>query len=208
MSNELTRRKPHVNDLLGKYLNEYEGYSASELVKELTRLMASTIDNVYRMAAAVRKADELEVALPEHMKQMHWLRRIAYGQMAPELYVKHQDRIQLVDRAARLAMPEQQQIASDEPVEVGVFDQAGEYTHRMIRPSAMTKEQVNQVFARDHIRDLAEQRSYAEKRAGKCTAPRNQGVVVDAKRGRIIVSGENVPITRKELARYLATLES
>jgi hypothetical protein len=74
-----------------------------------------------------------------------------------------------------------------------------------VRIEALMPHQADQVFHRDHIRDLAEQRAWMEDRAARLApepVARADAVEIDRKRGRIVVNG--YPITAAELADYLS----
>ena len=77
----------------------------------------------------------------------------------------------------------------------------------LVKIDAITSDQAEQIFARDHIRSLEEQRAWVEskraqvKYSAKCDAP---PVELDKKRKELIIG--NVRITASELADYLRKL--
>lgn len=177
------------------------------LDREFADSLRVTAERIIRMAAIIRikesRGDDL-TALARRFTWFGYLRRVAYGQVLPDVLVKLQGHPLLLARAATLALPDQRQLIEQETVGVASIED-GKIAVRAVAPSEMTRSEIVQVFARDHIRKPEEQASYLRSVAPKVRrrTPKT-GVVLDAKRGGIYVNGEFV--SRADLAKYLADL--
>lgn len=179
--------------------------SKRELRKLLLDLLGFTVNHVILMAAAVRRLDELGDDLSDvQIALLPQIRRLAYGQIVPELLVRLQGNPTLITRASGLPLPDQRRIAEGQPIKV--LEAGGD--HRMIPPLQLTRAEVRQVFAGDHLRDDAEQAAWLrqeKQRVPRTKRPDNE-VYLDRKRGGIIVADRFISAT--DLAHYLAELTS
>jgi hypothetical protein len=116
------------------------------------------------------------------------LERLGRGEMDHRLLTKSSEGA----RALRRLTPGEQGQALDHGVPLLLS--GGD--HLLVQVDALTRAQVHQVFAMDHVRDLGEQRAWLETHAPQITAPRK----VDAPAYRIV--GGRVKIERPcELSR-------
>lgn len=184
------------------------GKTESELIQLFSETRRTVARQIMLAAAIVRIFDENQwdvAQLPVGARDLAYLRRVAHGEMIPELIFNERFCESLRSRAARLPLPQQRMVAADRPLEVVVEDTAG-VASRLIRPSELTPRQIQQVFAYDRLRTVAEQRSYLEERVRQ-PAPSGPGpVVVDHRRRCVYVTGERVEITVKQMADLLAQL--
>ena len=139
---------------------------------------------------------------------VHWLRKIAYGQVLPDIVAMYHAKASILSRISALSVPEQRRIAEDKPLAVVELSEAGP-THRLVHPSRMEAVEAQQVFARDHIRDQGEQVSWLKSRLDRKVPDglRDGGIVIDSRRGCILVSGDKVVLTAKKLLYYAGELQ-
>ena len=171
---------------------ELSGLDTAELRLELARGLRVTADSLLRLAWIVRLLEERGEDLSDlRIGLLDYLRRIAYGQVAPELVVRYAESPGLMRTLAALPLPDQQRIASGEPVQVVVRREDGKFDVRMADPIKMTRDQISQVFGRGKIRDQSEQILILEDSRPKTVArklARNRGLVSpDRERGGLIV---------------------
>lgn len=175
----------------------------SELRKDFVRSLSVTVEQIIRMAALVRRLDELGDDLSDlEISLLPKIRKVAYGQVIPELLVRLQGRPSLLNRAAGLPLPDQRRIAEGEPLRV--MEMGGD--HRMIPPLKLTATEISQLFRADSIRDDAEQMSWLRERRATQQSRGDPApeIYVDKKRGGLVV-GERF-IAASDLAHYLSQL--
>lgn len=103
----------------------------------------------------------------------------------------------------RLLPMSEQKSAIDQPIALLV----GSGDKLLVKIDAITADQAEQIFARDHIRNLEEQRSWIESKRSrvKISAKTDAPIIeLDKKRKEMIIG--NVLITAAELADYLRKL--
>ncbi len=125
------------------------------IAAQIRGLMLQTVQCIIRLAAAVRRMDELQCEIQVPPDTLAWLRKIGRGHVTPELFIALQGRTGLLKIASRLPQDKQLQIARNEPVIV--MEPNGD--HRMVPPFELQTKDIRQVFdaSRDCIRDEAEQ---------------------------------------------------
>lgn len=186
---------------LAEELRQLDTDALREVFREA---IAMTVTGIVRAAASIRLLEERGEDLDElgNYNLFQMLRRVAYGSVLPEVVARFQGSSSVMRKIAALPIPDQRRLVEDRPLAVVVVD--GEaFAHRLIPPSRMTPKQLQQVFAGDHIRDQAEQRTWLEERRTRTPRRGASGVVVDMKRRCLIVTGEKVVLTAKELNQYL-----
>lgn len=147
-----------------KIQQELHELSTVELRDQLAGQLQLTADHLLRLALIIRELEDRGEDLSNfRLGLMPYLRQIAYGQVAPEIVVRYAGFPSLIQRVSRFPMPDQVRIASGEPVPLVVL--RGEKTDvRQVDPLHLTREQLHQVFAQDHIRSVSEQAVIAEQR--------------------------------------------
>lgn len=159
----------------------------SWLLAELQKSFDTSVKHIVRMAAIVRRLDELGVAIEMESSVLPYLRKIAHGNLSPDLFVTMQGHKSMLNIASTLPAPVQQQIAKNEPIKV--MQTNGDF--RMVPPLSMTTKEVSQVFAFGRIRDEAEQVGYLRgKMQEKATTDHvceEDAVKIDRKRRGIVV---------------------
>jgi hypothetical protein len=188
-----------------RHYDELAGWDAPRLAAEFRQVMAKTAANVARMAAIVRRIEEHDPEQLDTLGFPSWvrlLRRVAYGQVLPEVVANTTGRLRHV--AASLPGPEQKRIAADEPLRVVELAADGP-TYRQLRPSQLDDRQIQQVFARDGVRSEAEQVTYLRERAEREPKREKPPVLVNTRR-RCLVITRPTEIAANELTRYLEQL--
>lgn len=167
------------------------------------------VKSIIRMAVIIRQLDEQGVEIdgvdvPKRL--LAQLRKVAWGQLLPGILVNLRGDPLLISRSACLPIPDQERVLNDEPMPVYV--DGGD--HRMVPPSKMTKAEIQQVFAKDHIRDATEQIGELAAMREKAVVKRlsderaSSGVKIDRKRNGIQVGEAFLSAT--QLALFLAEL--
>lgn len=177
----------------------------AELKEELAKSMRITGEHLLRMAAIVRILEDRGEDLRDiRYGIVGYLRRIACGQVLPEVVAKFQGAPMLLSRISHLPLPDQHRIVKCDSISVsaGVVD--GEIQHRSVPLLAMSRDEIYQVFASDRVRDEAEQEAYLHGRGQSKRKQNQDGVVLDKKRGGIIVDGKFISVS--DLAGYIARL--
>lgn len=193
-----------LNELLETAVTALETHDNDRLREELAKAFRVTVEQIVRMAAIIRiletrgeNLDDLKFGL------LGYLRKVAYGQILPEVVVRLQSAPLLMTRVSQLPIPDQRKVIGGEPFRVVTIED-GITSHRLIEPTKMNSAEIRQVFAKDHIRDDGEQVSWIRSRPSRINRPSDNGVTVDARRKGIVVTGERVFISRMELVNLLA----
>jgi hypothetical protein len=177
---------------------------AETLLQQLAECSCDLLRNVERMAAIVKRLDELGVRVAIENSLLPYIRLIAHGQLSSELFITCSGDMSLLEKAMRLPMPLQKQVACNEPFKI--MDLGGD--HRMVRPLDMTKRERRQVFVGKRLRTETEQIGWLrdQERAAKLrhAAPDEPEVSIDKKRRGIVVSGKFISLP--ELLNYIAAL--
>lgn len=207
----LTARAPETMAAIStKVRSELELLAISEDVDFLLQQLASSversIENFTRMAVIVNRLEEIGHPISElKLMTLPYLRKIGCGQMLAQLLVNFLGRPRLLSIAANLPLSDQERLVNNEPFEL----LEGE-SHRLVSPTKLGDFEVKQLFARDHIRDLAEQRSWLRGREERAKLkqiqePATEAVVIDKKQHGIRVGSRF--ISASELAIYLSQLQ-
>jgi hypothetical protein len=138
--------------------------SSSDLRAELVRSLSLSVEHLTRAASIVRLLEERGEAVEDEANKslVSWLRRIAYGQLAPEAVIRFSGKPSLINQISSLPLPDQRRVASGQPVSLVVRRGSGGFDSRLIDPLYMSPSQFTQVFARGRIRDEAEQIAFLE----------------------------------------------
>lgn len=206
MNRAMMKTKGHWDEgVLERIAGEYGSLGPDEILQEFRRLHGLTVENLCRMAVLVRLAEERGIDLSELPggTLINMLRKIAAGQVLPELVHRFAINRTLYRRAEALPLPDQRRVAADELFTVVELGEDGP-THRLLPPSKLAPEQVSQVFASDHIRDEAEQITWLQRRAQREPRQAPGPIVYDKDKVRIT---QPVTLSRRELLDMLARLE-
>ena len=212
MKNDVTTTTPKA------LVRELEAIRAITDKDELRRLLVQTLSvtvmDFIRLAAVVRRAEELGDDLSDmEISLVPQLRRIAYDQMLPEVLVRFQGNLRVLRKVASLPLPDQRRIVDGEPCKVMLLN--GD--HRLVSPLNLTGREVSQVFGPDGLRHEGEQLAYLRERQERqpVRLPQSE-VIVDYKHRCILVTvmdasgrvlGEkSLPVA--ELLRYASELSA
>lgn len=194
-------------DAIAAQRAELQQLTTDELRDQLAAHLQLTAEHMLRTALVVRELEERGEDLTDlKLGLLPYLRRIAHGQVVPELVVRYAGFPALIQRLSSFPLPEQRKIAAGEPVELLVL--RGETSDtRKVDPLHLTRDQLYQVFARDHIRTTAEQAALLEDVRAKPRAPKRPKktrVRTDAERGGLVVGRSFVSVD--EVLHALAEL--
>ncbi|MGA2032311.1 MAG: hypothetical protein ABSG68_08660 [Thermoguttaceae bacterium] len=158
-----------------------------ELRSRLSGLLARTADDLREMAGIVAELERrgedlsgLRLGIVDH------LRRIAAGQLLPEIVVRYAGYPQLLRVATSLPLPDQERMLVDPAVQLAVWRE-GRIEFRQADPLCLSPAQLRQVYAGDRIRSEQEQIGYLESRAtpAKAKTVRRGKVWADRQRGAL-----------------------
>lgn len=176
-------------------LQSLELLSNEQLKEELAKQLELSAGHLLRLALIVQVLENRGEDLSElRIGLIHHLRRIASGQVLPEVVVRFSGSPALLNIVSRLPLTEQQDLASGQPVRLVVPTPEGGYTHRLADPLLLTREQMTQVFAMDHRREDSEQILFLEAR--RLTPPKEKPKVI----GKIKVDRKNKTLYVKRTA--------
>lgn len=173
---------------LERMYQELRKLSDAELDREFGVTLDATSEHFMRLAVMVRIMEERGRDLSELKNGMiAYLRKIAYGQLLPEIMADFGHRPSVLKRLSMLPMPDQAK-AYKQGVEVGVFGNNGGVEHVKLPISSLNPEQVKAVFAPDHIRTPEEQIRFMrfQNRIPSEQRPEPPAYVVN--KGKLIVS--------------------
>lgn len=183
------------------------GLSVDELLNKLKSGIERTVEIVREMAGVVRELESRGVDLEElKLFGINHLRRVAYGQSLPEVFVRFQGAPMLLQRISSLPIPDQKRLAEGGTVTV-LHDVNGNVDHREMDPLQLSRDEIVRVFGPGEIRPLAQQRSalHEKQQRQRLSSKDEQGVIVNHKLGGIEVNGKF--LSRAEILQYLARLE-
>lgn len=128
------------------------------LQQELIDGLRLTAASLMRLACIVRILEERGKDLSDlRIGLLSYLRKIAYGQVLAEVVVRFAEHPDLMRRVSQLPIPDQERLASGEPIQLAVWRVGGGTDHRMVDPLSLTKKQIGQVFGPARLRPLHEQ---------------------------------------------------
>ena len=184
---------------------ELAGMSKEELVKAFSDCFRITVEALVRAARIIGQWHENGWDISELQavagKWLHRLRLINSGQLLPELAFKLDGQPALLNMFARLHVDDQKKIVDDEPIPVATFTADNQPDTLMVPPSRLMDPRAafhrKQVFDKDHIRNLAEQRLWldAEKKQKRKVKPDKVNKFnLDRERGGAVHRGEFISL--------------
>lgn len=173
-----------------------------ELIEELKTCMEMSTEYIIRMAVLVRRLEELGTPVDLDIAILPIVRRIAYGQICPEVVITFQGDPLLMEKAAALPIPDQMTVATNAPIKI--MERGGD--HRMVAPLSMTRREISQVFGRGKLRSESEQVGWLRERMPepKLKAMDDGEIVIHQRRNGITVNGRF--LSASDLAHYLSQL--
>lgn len=170
-----------------------------KLREQLGRTLKLTAEHLLRLALIVRILEERGEDLSDlRLGLLSHLRRIAYGQVLPEVVVRFAGSPALVQRISNLPLPDQERLAQGEPVKLVTVGADGQADHLLVDPLNMSMPQLAQVFAPDRLRGEAEQLALLQRRAAlpavRARQPKRGKVRIDREQGGLMVGRVFVPL--------------
>lgn len=136
--------------------DDLESKDTDSLKKELVGLLFQTAEQIRKAAAIIGILESRGEDLSQFKSGLvTYLRKVACGQVLPEIVIKFFGRDSLRYVAA-LPIPDQERCLRDDGIEIGVFVN-GEIDTRVKPVVDLEKHEARQVFAADHIRNPNEQ---------------------------------------------------
>lgn len=150
---------------IGHEIESLSKLDVPQLRQELARSLELSASIVIRMAAIIRLLEEKGEDLSDlRFGLMTHLRRVAYGQVIPDVIVKYQGYPMLLDRIASLPLPDQRSLSSGGLVKLAVLNTGVGVDYREVDPTLMTREEIHQAFSRGALRTEPEQVQFIRNR--------------------------------------------
>lgn len=139
---------------------------ASQIVEAFRSLDMLTVEIIETQAKLllVLAARGYDLAQLNLGLRRHILLKIAHGQLLPEIYVKFAGSVRAVQKIANLPLPDQRRIVEHLGIETVVPGETETFVVRLLNPEYMTMDQLELVFAADHVRSPEAQIAILESR--------------------------------------------
>ena len=181
------------------FVPELKAKTTEHLKQLLAEQLSLTVQSLVKLAWIVRILEERGEDLSDlRVGLLNYLRLIAYGQVLPEVVVRFAANPMVIQKISALPEPDQRRLAAGEPVRLIVLGPDGQgFTHRMLDPLRLSRDQVAQVFGKAHLRPDSEQIAMLEDRRSKPVAtardPARGKARADRQRGGLVVNRTFVP---------------
>jgi hypothetical protein len=130
--NDLTTRGPELSRSLQWRLEKVDRTDDDDALLQMLADASATIAEDFRVAAAIiRKLESRGVDVIKEFPQFTILRKVAFGEVLPELYAKFCGQPSVLRKAIKLDLDDQAKLAADEPIET--LDSNGHT--KTVRPS-------------------------------------------------------------------------
>ena len=186
---------------------DLENMTESQLRGELLKCFGLTVYGLRTAATIVSIMEKRGIDLSDmKLALLPYLRKIASNQVMPEVIIRFVGVPSLLNVIGNLPMPDQEKLAAGEPVPLMVVGPEGRAI-RMADPLLMSMTQRTQAFARDRIRDEAEQALFLDSKLLKASTPipeRIGKLKIDKERGGVMVGRQFIPLD--DLARAVSVL--
>lgn len=196
-----------INTNLNSAITALSKLTDDQLVVEIGKALSLTVESITRAAAclAVMRQRDMDLSAIEASPLYKVLNRIAAGNLLPEVVTTYAGNEVLRRKIAALPTDSQAELCElDATVKVLTIDGKT----RKVRPIDMTPSEIAQVFARDHIRNDAEQRGYIEDRkrsVARKPQPNGDGIAVDTRKKKIVCP-DGTTLTLADLLKYAEML--
>lgn len=171
--------------------SDLSSLTTAQLEDRLASALGRTAEGIAEMAACVRELESRGEDLARlKLAIMPYLRRIAQGQLLPQVVVSYAGSRQLLDAIASLPLSDQQHLLDVGTVKVAVVEADGMIGAREIDPRALPPRDIARVFSPAGLRPPTEQLALPRtSREG-----RRYSVRVDKQKRRVLVGRMSVPI--------------
>jgi hypothetical protein len=211
----------NVTDYQNECIQRVRVMSTDQLKVHFKQMLVLSVEKLIEAGAALHelesrgeKFDEIDPSSRAIFLKVH------NQQILPEMLVAFCGRPKLVQAVSRLALPDQQEImdlherqkgmivvyAKDGDVPV-IAGKVSPDSVMRIPVARLTGRQIDQVFAKDHVRDDLEQVAWLKEETTPAKALRNS-IYTDKRKNCLMIemNGTKVSISTKDLARYVAEL--
>lgn len=162
------------DDRFQQRLRAFSNMTPEQRWEALKTATVQTSEGLMDMAALIRiieQVDKRDLRELKRLPLLPWLRRIAYGQVLPEVMLEFGCSTPLLKAVSRLPIPEQRRAVSGESFPLVVFDDKGGRTHRMYHPMDLSLAQMGQLFSEEGIRTPEQQLMYLDDKREKASVP-------------------------------------
>jgi len=137
--------------------------TSNQLRTELTASLARTVAEFRRLAWIVRLLEERGEDLTDlRLSLLPYLRKIAYGQLLPEIMIRFSQSPGVMRVVASLPMPDQEKLANGERIPMAIRTPDGKLDKRLVDPLGLRADQLSLVFTSNSIRPIEDQMARLE----------------------------------------------
>lgn len=167
-----------------------------EIGQEFDVALNATTEHFIKLAAIVRVKEERGCDLSElRIGMIDYLRKIAYGQLMPEMMADHGHRASLLKNLANLPLQDQGRVYR-EGVRVGRLTDKGEIDSVLMPLADLPTKQIRAVFAPGHVRSPEEQVRWSRFQQREAVGPAPE-------RPACLVGKQSIEITRPVTLRKI-----
>jgi len=168
------------NELEQQYIERFGDLTTTEEILAFARdAVARAAQGLLDLAFSIRRMEEIggdvdELRAMARGRLLAVLRRVAFGQIIPELAARYYLQPHLTLILGNLPIPDQVKAARGEGFEVAVRDSNGGWTKQKMAVEEIAEKGtslIHQVFAGDRLRTFGEQRAYLSRKAVATNQP-------------------------------------
>lgn len=179
-------------------------YTETQLRTMLSKYLGLTVTSLQRSAKIVQELDKRGIDLSDmNAVVLQHLRRIADKQLLPQLLIGWRE-TPIFAYARYLPTTIQAGIVANKPIQVITLKEGGKVDEWQCEPRNMPANIARQVFARDHIRDEAEQVAYLRGKQPQQTRPDPLPYVIS---GKIVLFNKPCRLTLRDLKGLVKSIE-
>lgn len=205
-------------DLVAFYRAKFQDLTVEQLYDSLRKSLRMTAESWLDTAFAIQALEDRGEDMDKIRGVLSggylaWLRRVAAGDLRPELICRYWQSSELVNRLGRLPSPDQLKLANGGRVAAVVTGPDGKTTTRNLSVEEIRDGGLmNQVFATDRIRTESEQAAYLDALRREAAKPKPEHfgpLSVDRERGVAVIRGKRGDvIDRSTLHAVVAALRN
>ena len=175
-----------------------------ELRRSIVEHLNHLVLDFIQLAALVKRCNDLGIELADmQIPILPYLRRLACGQLLPEVLVQFHSRPWHLRRIAALPLPDQDKIVHGQPCTLMLAN--GD--RRAVPATLLNGNELSQVFGPDGIRDEAEQAAWLREKTQRRPPLAPGDVEMDYRQGLVHIVGEKW-LNAEELSHLVSLLVS